>query len=273
LVRLGPELPEFFRQGGEIISEVAVDPDLMRNRDLPTLRAAEGPEHYLDRELLPRGEVLPESRWDLIAQQEAEGRSAQFVGYVPYAVIESAERLAMTFAQYRQRPGSEAVKAKALVYAGLLAHYAGDLCQPLHTSIHHDGRARADLSSPHTGIHRKVDGLFRPEVIGKDESGSGKAVAYADLLAAVREQFEASHALVDAVYELEPKLEAVDAGVVDPQVRAFAAERYRTTKEFIAALFTTAWELSERVEVPDWGLPQTEPENGACAGSAGQWRW
>jgi hypothetical protein len=78
---------------------------------------------------------------------------------LPYAIAEWTERLSIAFAEHRKYPANPYIQNKCLVYAGFLAHYAQDLCMPLHTTIHHDGRANPDGSTPKTGIHPRVDSL------------------------------------------------------------------------------------------------------------------
>ena len=65
------------------------------------------------------------------------------------------------FLAHRKWPYEPHIRDKCLVYAVNPAHYATDLCQPPHTTIHYDGRAQEDGSSPHTGIRQRVDGLLR----------------------------------------------------------------------------------------------------------------
>ncbi|HXT50963.1 MAG TPA: hypothetical protein VN811_07965 [Thermoanaerobaculia bacterium] len=203
---LPPEVPRFFRDGAFRVGEAAVDPDLFKDRNLVALRAAEDPLHYLDWELIA-GMQLPADRWLFTAQVLERKVDPRNVGILPYSLLEAVQRLTMTFAEHRHYPDDEAIQQKALVYAGWLAHYAGDLEQPLHTSIHHDGRALPDNSSPKTGIHQLVDGLF--ERVPFDEAKVTHDLpiqVYPDVWVALQAELAKSHALVDRVYELEPDM-------------------------------------------------------------------
>lgn len=250
-VRLLPaEVPAFFRAGALAVGHGAVDPDTWKSRDMPQLRDEESPNHYLDQEYL-EGQDLPDLRSEYEALLGRMGLAGSQVGYLPYAVVEATQRLTVAFAEHRRWPRNRHIRAKTLFYAGWLAHYAADLCQPLHTTVHHDGRARADLSTPHSGIHEKVDGLFERVAFGRAEAVRGVELRrFEDLQGAVRSELAASHALVDRVYELEGALDD-DAGS-DPRVRAFTRERYRETAGFVASLLWTAWLDSASVEVPPW---------------------
>ena len=47
--------------------------------------------------------------------------------------------LAVAFAEYRKWPDNPMIQHKCFLYAGFLAHYAQDMCQPLHLTINFDG--------------------------------------------------------------------------------------------------------------------------------------
>ncbi len=244
-------VPAFFRDGAATVGHVAIDPDVMKLREFPELADREGPEHYLDWEVLA-GRELPTTRTGAIRLLRELDRDPVQVGFLPWAVVEGAERLAICFAEYRKWPADPSIRAKCLVYAGLLAHYAGDLEQPLHTSIHHDGWSLPSGDSPYTGIHRQVDALFERARFDPARAVAGqRAEPIEDLWQAVRREFLASHALLDATYALAPALAAPE-GPGNPRVVAFTCERYEATARFLASLFTWAWERSAGVELPAW---------------------
>ncbi|MGB5889522.1 MAG: hypothetical protein WBH75_06055 [Thermoanaerobaculia bacterium] len=260
---LPASVPRFFRDAAETIAHSSIDPDLAKARGFPELLAEEFPEHYLDVELLG-GRPFPPTRYDLIqlatwlgSEPGAEGEEfgpAQ-TGTLPYSIVEGAQRLTMAFAEHRRWPHNPDIQAKALVYAGLLAHYAEDLCSPLHTTIHHNGRANPDGSSPHTGFHHQVDVLFERGGFDRAEAVEGLELdVYDKFMPAVSREFDDSHALVDTVYDLEPLLPEIEDGEsrLAPAVRVFTAQRYRAAVRFTARLFLTAWEKSAEVELPDW---------------------
>jgi hypothetical protein len=246
-------VPLFFREGVETIAHCSVDPDVFKfYSGSGLLRDDEIPEHFFDLELFTES-TLPEDRMDFFFWCLRNGIYIQKIGTLPYALGEATERLAVAFAEYRHWPGNPAVQAKCLVYAGHLAHYAQDLCQPLHTTIHYDGRVGADGCSPRTGLHARVDALLgkldpNPAPILTEPS----ITAYDDFLSAVLLEIAASHELVDRVYELEQQLDALP--YLDPQgeVAAFARERWAASARVTANCFLTAWAHSEWVEIPDW---------------------
>jgi hypothetical protein len=244
------EVPAFFREAGDHVAHISYDPDIAKNRAAPHLYDAEFPEHFVDLELLGGAEI-PAKRHDFIALCDSLGVDPDKVGYAAHAIAEYTERLTVAFAEHRAWPENEMIRWKILVYAGFLAHYAEDLAQPLHATIHYDGRVVAgDGDKPHRGIHEKVDSLV--ERLDMDPADLARRVSVApidgDLFAAVRNQVYESNGRVDRVYELVDGL----GDDISTEARAFADERARRAVTFTANLFLTAWVESEQVRLPGW---------------------
>jgi len=242
----------------------AVQPDLMRPRELPQLRAIEAPRHYLDLELL-EGEALPEERWEYIKlltriAESGEGKGllrpdedVSQMGTLPYALIEGTQRLAAIFAQMRIHPHDPDLRSMAAHQAGFVAHYAQDLCQPLHTTVHHDGRARKNGSSPRTGIHRAVDALIQSVPLPAQKGFGRSPRVLAPLFPAIYSAIQESHSKVDEVYDLADDLKELrENGVAASELVDFSQERYQRAVGFTVDLIHSAWELSASVELPDW---------------------
>ena len=217
------DFPRFFVAGAGLVAHCAHDPDLFTKPVGPDrLHKTESSEHYFDLERLD-GQKIPDLRYDLLAWCVKHGIPPHKLGLVPYAIAEWTQRLTVAFAEYRRWPGNRHIQLKTLVYAGILAHYAQDLCQPLHTTIHYDGRARPDGSSPRSGIHLKVDALleklpaaYRPQV------RPGALEPFDDLFKGILAELQSSHALVERVYRLEKVLPAKDQPLdADGPVAAF----------------------------------------------------
>jgi hypothetical protein len=252
---LPAEMPAFLREGGELAGHAALDPDVMKNKGLSLLRATEGPEHYIDWELL-RGNRPPPTRWDYLRLCCSLNVGPDKAGLLPYAVAEGVQQLAMGLAEYRSWPNNRNIQLRCLIYAGHLAHYAQQTCQPLHLTIDFDGRALAGGASPKSGIHQAVDGL--PEnlhMTPSDLSSSVKASALNpdSLLAGVLAEIEASRRFIDTVYALEKQLMAVKPNAAaSPAVTAFAFARCREAVRFTASLYVTAWKLSATIPMEKW---------------------
>jgi hypothetical protein len=254
------ELPDFFRGGSSAIADASVEPDMLRRRELPQLRSSEYPEHYVDLEFL-EGAEFPATRYEYLELLYEKKLQPNRVGMVPYAIVEATQQLAVSLAEYRLRPDDAGLQARILYRAGVLSHYAADMSQPLHTTLHHDGRALADGSSPGTGIHRLVDSL--PGRAGATFSPSDCTPwpePFSDLMHAVLDALQVSHALVDRVYELEGSLQWDDENGPDGEVVALANERLTSAVLFTSRLFATAWDLSTRVELPESLVARTQKQ-------------
>jgi hypothetical protein len=234
-------------------------PDVWKEKVATALRAAEGPNHYIDLELL-QNRALPADRWKYEGLCREVRTSARTAGCLPYSIQEWWERLLLAFAEHRAWPKDERVRAKTLYIAGVLAHYAQDAAQPLHTTVHFDGRLRPDGSSPRSGIHARVDALpeklrLTAKEVADAAGGKLPTLGPGGVAAMIMEAIRESHAKVDLVYKLEKKLpdsEAAPPEKVDPEVRAFALERMGAGARLTAALWYSAWTASADVKLPAW---------------------
>ncbi len=249
---LPEELPEFFRSatGAKMIAHCSYDPDVSKNRDMAHARAAEYGEHYFDIELIKENPV-PENRdafIKLCAELELEPSK---VGFLPYSVAEYTERLAIAFAEYRKWPDNPIIQYKCYVYAGFLAHYAQDLCQPLHVTVHYNGIVQKDGSKLHAGIHEKVDASI--EVLKLDPTELAKEQEIEpvkELLPSIVEQLKGFNSLVDHVYELAEDYQ--DLKNPSEELIDFTKDLSRESVRWTASLYLTAWELSEEIKLPGW---------------------
>jgi len=245
---LSGQMPGFFVAGVDQIAHCVYDPDLAKNRNAPHLDDAEGPEHYLDLELL-EGEELPDTRHAFLELCGRLRASPAKVGLAPYATIEWMERLAVALAEHRKWPENLHIQSKCLVYAGHLAHYAQDLCQPLHVTIHFDGMVASDGSRADSGIHEKVDSLVeRLKLDPQNLSADLEVSSCSDPMQKIRQVLQRSHSLVATVYSLEDDLSAEPS----PALEEFARERARSAAAFTASLYVTAWEMSAQMRLPGW---------------------
>lgn len=249
---LPQDMPGFFRQGGETIAQQSLDPDLFRQPLAPELTIGEAPEHFFDLELL-QDHPLPADRYAFTTLCAEMKINPKRIGLLPYAVTEWTQRLTVAFAEYRQCPDDPKIQARCLVYAGILSHYAADLCQPLHVTIHYDGRADAAGRSPRSGIHDKVDALPSRLAL-QDVRIAPESIHVIDkLLPGVMEELARSHALVERVYELEGELPPSSGPWRGSKaVTELTQERMQASAAFTASLFLTAWEQSAKVTLPKW---------------------
>ncbi len=251
---LPEQMPGFFRAGGDAISHYVWDPDLARNRGTPIARHAESPEHYFNPERL-KDPTLPADRNGFMHVCANQGVAPDKAGFLPYSVAEWTQRLAVAFAEHRRWPDNPFIRWKCLMYAGFIAHYAQDLCQPLHVTMYYDGRPGPDGSVKSTGIHSRVDDLIRRlNPAPGDLARRQEPVALDSLMAGIVVQIENSRSFIDAVYGLEDRMPPAGEGEWTPvqEVVAFGMERAREAVRFTASLYLTAWRLSEKLKFEDW---------------------
>lgn len=252
------EMPKFFREGGKAIAHHSFDPDVAKNRAVPLATSTEAPEHYFDWELIEKplgAKPFPATRYEYLKFCFENGVAPQNVGLLPYAVAEWTERLTVAFAEHRRWPQNKRIREQCLLSAGILAHYAQDLCQPLHTTIHHDGRAKEDGTSPRSGIHAKVDALVEVLAPSPKQLAQGQTIRPLNrLLPDVVQEMRLSHGLVDDVYALETMLPVAGQKPVesDLELFSFTNHRARAATRFAGSLFLTAWRNSAQVQLPEW---------------------
>jgi len=255
---LPDEIPAFLRRSTDAIASYSNDPDIMRLRQTPQLRNAEAPNHFIDLELL-QGKPLPPLRYDYYAMCFELGVDPHKAGSAPYAIVEQMQRLTTSFAEYRRWPMDPHIRRRVLLNVGHMAHYAQDVCNPLHTTVHFDGRVDETGKSlgddAGKGIHEPTDGLLSRLEIDMDAMAKSiKPVPYEDdIFAAVMTEVMTSHALVDRVYELEaPLRNAYAKKGASEEVIAFGQSRMTHAVTFTARLIVTAWAASEYLKLPPW---------------------
>jgi hypothetical protein len=245
--RLPDEMPAFFRNAGKTLNYLAGEPDRWKNKSAPLLTAAIAPDHYLDLEDL-EGNDLPRDRYKLIELMRKLGKVPDKAGFLPYAIQEHFDQLTIAFADYRKDPDNEAVRMKCLVYAGILAHYTGDACMPLHTTRNYDGKPGPDGRMQQKGIHAKIDAF--PETFGLtwEEMGLNLELrpvenSFPHIVGVLKESYK--H--IDRCYELDLE-NAFEKPT--PASRAFILDRCRAAAQFTGEMWLAAWKRSANVVQP-----------------------
>ncbi len=249
---LPEEMPEFFRTATaqKMIAHCTYDPDISKERHTPHARAAEYGEHYFDLELI-KDNPIPANRNDFIKLCAALELEPSKVGFLPYALAEWTERLAVAFAEHRKWPDNQIIRYKCFVYAGFLAHYAQDMCQPLHLTVNFDGIVQKDGTRLHRGIHEKVDSAVETLKLNPTDLAKAQEVKHVgDLMPAIAEQIKAGYGLVDNVYNLVEDFQNLKQP--SPALVDFTTERSREAVRWTASLYLTAWKLSENLQLPGW---------------------
>ena len=249
---LPPDMPSFFWDGAGMIAHAAADPDVAKNRGTLHLERAGHPIHYFNMELFDARD-LPASRYAFGRRCTELGQKPERVGLLPYATAESTERLALAFAEYRKWPENAFIQNKCLMYAGYVAHFAQEICQPLNLTIHWNGRV-VNGEPSRTRMHEKIDGMIQNLDLAPEAIATGLTAAPIDsLMAGIAAQMHARFKAVDPALSLERYLVPKDVDWKnEPAVRAFAEEQAKEAARFTIALYLTAWKMSEKIKLPGW---------------------
>jgi hypothetical protein len=211
-------------------------------------------------------------------------RTQEWPGYAPYAVMEHHAKLISAFKTYRtlaqvvktgqastgkggnaeagggaepertemhlaasQRDAQMTMaRANILAEMGLLAHFVGDLAQPLHTTQHHHGWVGPNPHGYSTdkGIHAYIDGkILKVHVLRyatlRDQATFTRAVDERDPWNDVIAHIRRSHDKVEPLYLL------MKAGDMEKEAgKSFIAERLLDGGSMLAALYADAWRAS-----------------------------
>lgn len=244
---LPDEMPAFFRAAGKQLNHLAGEPDRFKNKAAEFLRVTEAPEHYIDLEEFG-GETLPRDRFKALDLSRKRGVTPEKAGYLPYALMEHYDRLACAFYDYRKEPDNEAVRMKCIVYAGILSHYTGDACMPLHSTRDYDGRLGIDGKMQQKGIHAKIDGFPENFNFTSEELSRGLIVnKLEDPWMHVLQVIQESHLHVEKCYEID-----LAGGFDRPSEvsHAFIMKHTRRATQFTAEMWYSAWLKSATMPAP-----------------------
>lgn len=242
-VKMLPEdVPEFFRSATEELAEMSTEPDEWKSQMAPRLRASEQPEHFIDLEHFD-GKPIPRHRFEALTHYMTKHIDIGKGGTLPYAIEEGFERLQLAFRQVRIYPESVGAKHRAIVYAGWLAHYCGDLAMPLHTTVNYDGKPGENGQTIQKGIHARLDAFpekngFTAEMLADKQT----AERHKSVWELIERTINESHTHIDECYELDA------AGGFDKEpekAKAFVRERTRVAAKLTADLWYTAWVKSD----------------------------
>ena len=237
------ELPKFLRKSADLLGYLSVQPDRWKMFSYQ-LYEVERANHYVDLENLDADAskvTFPISRLEFLRQLQEKQLHVKDVGTLPHQLNEYFMRLRGSFTEYRwalQDPKGQqhrsprsygslkSIEMACLYYAGIMAHYAADATQPLHSTIFFDGRG-PDGKPKRTGAHLRYEVNFVNRHITKTDDFVA-LVGKPKLIDGVIE--EAQRVLVDSNGLVTKVLEWDEQGKLDRDAR----EAIRLTKERLA---------------------------------------
>ncbi len=257
---------------------LATEADRYRGTKIAFLEHENGPEHYLDIELLDAHGLslatLPPLRYDFVAAvarsappppppAERRGvvappnapKGVTDIGFVPYAIAEHYAKLvsAMNTLRVLERMNEparaeqlEAARASVATALGHLSHFVADAAQPLHTTIHHHGWVgeNPDGFTDDRGFHAYIDGAivlhhaFDAAAISA-ATPAPRVIDAGGLWPAILAHIERSHALMRPLYGMHR-----DGSLREEPGRALLAERLGDATSTLTGLVLLAWKES-----------------------------
>ncbi len=263
---LPAEMPAFFRDAAPQLVYLNPEPDRWRNnreRGLdPALEGATAPDHFLDFELIPvssRASALAApDRLAFADTLRAHGVGVAAAGVLPFAILETTQRLRIGFRRWRVAPNAQVrgwVEARILNDAGILGHYVADGSNPAHTTIHYNGWVGANPNgySTDSRFHARFESAFVQSRIRQEDVTAlvtSGATALTQLRPAIITYFLRTHADVERLYALD-KAAPFNAETTAPEHAAFAAVRLAAGATMLRDLWWTAWTTSAGAASPD----------------------
>ncbi|MFC1660152.1 hypothetical protein ACFL3S_01625 [Gemmatimonadota bacterium] len=249
-------MPRFFRKARNQLVYLSPEPDRWRSRELKEMDDAWEFDHYIDLENVPEGALNEPDRFEFLEVLFEAGieRPQQFVGFLPFRIVEVYQRLQTEFALWRNaesRRERKYVEARVLNDAGILAHYAADAAQPHHTTIHFNGWAE-NVPNPRgfsteRDFHARFESAFVEAHIVYEDVGDRMApepLELGDVRQAVLSHVRESNASVEQMYELEQAF-GFEPEEAHPETREFTIQRLTAGAEMLRALWWRAWLDSE----------------------------
>jgi hypothetical protein len=261
-VRMLPEDgPAFLKAYEEWIAQRAGVPDTWRQISEPFLKIEEDPNHGWFREQFSFLKEIPRSRYEFVLavydeylrikdKDPARARltNVRWTGTLPYAAMESYERLKSGMRLYRAQKAAgkdtHFIELDLAFYMGWLGHYVGDGAMPLHDSIHSEGWKGPNPRGYTTSstIHGRFESAF-VELIAAEPGDVGplvgKPVCLADPFEAILQHLDRSTSLVEEVYRMDQR--GAFADKTDEAARKLVYGQLAAAAGLLRDLTYTAW--------------------------------
>jgi hypothetical protein len=253
--KLPSDMPEFFRNAAPRLAFLSPEPDRWNDsmETLPALREGAGSDHFIDIDSPEAFQALPANRHEYAAWLRTRGQSPQTVGFLPYAILESYQKVQVSFRMWRdpQRAGErEQIEQSIVYYGGLLSHYVGDGANPLHATQHYNGWTGAWNPELFTRepIHSRFESEYvRTHIQPGDFSPQVKpAEKVPDIFYSIIKYLLDSHAQVPQLYRLE-KAARWDANNRSPESKQFVVDRLAAASQMLTNLWYSAYLGSNNV--------------------------
>ena len=252
---LPTDMPTFFDRAFPELIYLGFDPDRWRGAG-ESLDAANPPDHFLDYDWVADLK-LPPNRYKYIAILGATGTLRRHgiyndtIGFLPWKIAEMAQQLEQEFRMWRAAKDPherEMMEHDIVQVAGVLGHYVADSSNPHHATINFNGWI---LPNPH---HYPTDcethGRFETEFVShaidiNDVTPRLMAPQLrTDYFATAVTAIRGSNALVERLYQIDRDGGFNTLRPVQPEAKAFAADRLAAGASLLRDYWWSAWRNS-----------------------------
>lgn len=254
-------MPQFFRDAAPQLVYLNPEPDRWRNRlegaRDGALEGATAPDHFLDLELIPAanraGALAAKDRYAFFDSLRARGADPAVAGALPFAILETTQRLRVAFRQWRSATNDRErqwIEARILNDAGILGHFVADGSNPAHTTIHYNGWVGPNPNGYATDnrFHGRFESAYvqsRIKLADVMPSVAAEAQAFPSLRPAIVAYFMKTHGEVERLYAID-KAAPFNAETTDEANKTFTVSRLAAGAGMLRDLWWTAWVTSAR---------------------------
>ena len=250
------DMPIFFYRAFSELVYLAYDPDRWRGAG-ESLDAANPPDHFLDYDWVATLQ-LPPNRYKYIALLGSSGTLRQHhiyndtVGFLPWKIAELSQQLEQEFRMWRATPpGSwerDVIERDVVHVAGVLGHFVADGANPHHATINFNGWVLPNPNGYATDCetHGRFESDFVSHAIDLGDVTPRLAAPklHADYFGDAVAFIRGSNALVERLYRIDR-----DGGFdvlrpVNPEGKAFAADRLAAGASLLRDYWWSAWRNS-----------------------------
>ncbi|GMR13131.1 MAG: hypothetical protein BMS9Abin29_1331 [Gemmatimonadota bacterium] len=246
------DMPAFFRSEVQRLSYLSFEPDRWRDGDMPEMNGAFRYDHYIDLENVPAAAREAPDRFQYLAvlyRETTLARPERDAGFLPFRIVELAQRLETGFRRWRTASGEEKawIEERIMNDAGVLGHYVADGSNPHHATIHFNGWS-ASAPNPRnfstaSDFHSRFESAFVSAAVTPNQVRDGVVSdpeVLDDVRRAVWAYLDESNRLVERLYQLEQDV-GFDPANPRPEAAAFALERLTAGADMLRSIWYTAW--------------------------------
>ncbi len=261
---LPPSMPGFFRNAAAQLGYLNPEPDRWKDRGEqkldPALYGGTNADHFIDWEMAPpavlAAALRAPNRYAYADTLAAAGIKASVFGFLPFAILENAQKLRVDFRNWRAAPDSLKpwIEQRIIDDAGILGHYVADGSNPAHASDQFNGWTRANPNGYATD--KQFHARFESGYVGANIKLADvmarldtNAHVIPDLRAGIIAYLAESNSQIEPLYRID-KAHPFDVGTTAPENKAFTTDRLAAGARMLRDIWWTDWVTSGQPTPP-----------------------